>query len=603
MIIALGILPVFFLPFTQDYYDTNKWILLAGTSLFLFFLWGLQAALTGSLPWNKSALVKSLGILVLASLVSLVFSPNKTESILTPFGLGTFLSLFLLASVGSAFLDEKARIILRWALMTTVSLSGLLAIYQFFGLGKILFPWTPVGTDVGLMTVLLITLPVLIRETFHRKHAGHDTHMIVALVMSIACGGGLILTAYQVLGKWGTTTLPFWVNWEILLENYKNLKQLMVGVGAQNFLGAFTAGRPATINMTGLWNTRFVVGSSMLFHMATVQGLVGLVGVVWFLTRLRNPILLLGALSLVFLPPSFPALVVIVTILMLIEPVHIVHTKLPHKKIIRYAVVLILFLIFATTIYGFGRAASAEFAFGKSLAAFDKREGTNAYNLQIQAITLNPNVARFHMAYAQTNLALANAISGSASISATKEQLDKDRQTTTQLIQQAIREAKIAIGLAPTNILAWENIASVYQTLAGVAQGADQWTIAAYQQAMQLDPTNPTIRLRLGGAYVGQQKFDEAIASYNAAASLKPDYANVYYNMGFAYREQKKYLQASQALLEALKYVTPGSADEGQAKKELNEVTELLTETEKQSLNEPAAATPTPKSAPLSPLP
>jgi len=127
---------------------------------------------------------------------------------------------------------------------------------------------------------------------------------------------------------------------------------------------------------------------------------------------------------------------------------------------------------------------------------------------------------------------------------------------------------------------------------------------------MQLDPTNPTIRLRLGGAYVGQQKFDEALASYNAASSLKPDYANVYYNMGFAYREQKKYVQASQALLEALKYVTPGSDDERQAKKELDEVTQLLTEAEKQSLNAPAS-TPTPKpagkttpgTAPLSPLP
>jgi len=610
MIIALGILPVFFLPFTQDYYDTNKWMVLVGTSLILFFLWGLRAAITGSLPWNKSALVKSLGVLVLASLISLVFSPNKTESVLAPFGLGTFLSLFVIAIIGGTFLDEQGKNILKWFLMTAVSLSGLLAIYQFFGLGKILFPWTPVGTSVGLMTVLLVTLPLLVSEALHRKRANHDTHMIVAIVMSIACLGGLVLTAYQVLPKWGGATLPFWVNWEIMLESYKNLKQLLVGVGAPNFLGAFTVGRPVTINMTDLWNTRFIVGSSMLFHMATVQGLVGLVAMVWFLTKLRNPVLLLGALSLIFLPPSFPTLVIIVTILILVQPVHAVHTTLPHRPVIRYAVVLILFLIFATTLYGFGRAASAEFAFGRSLRAFDSREGTNAYNLQIQAITLNPNVARFHMAYSQTNLALANAISGSASISATAEQLDKDRQTTTQLIQQSIREAKIAIGLAPTNILAWENIASVYQTLSGVAQGADQWTIAAYQQAMQLDPTNPTIRLRLGGAYVGQQKFDEALASYNAASSLKPDYANVYYNMGFAYREQKKYVQASQALLEALKYVTPGSDDERQAKKELDEVTQLLTEAEKQSLNAPAS-TPTPKpagkttpgTAPLSPLP
>lgn len=585
---------------TQVPFDTNMWFLLIAFTFILLVLWGLRVLKTGkmTIAWNGTT--KRLGVLVLASLVSLVFTGNKTESILTPFGLGTFLSLFFMTLVGVTFLNEQGKNILKWILMTTVSLSGLLAIYQFFGLTKL------IEINIGLMTVFIVTLPMMISEALHKKH--------MAIVMSVVCLGGLTLTVYQVLPKWGSTTLPFWVNWEIMLESYKNLKQVLVGVGAQNFLGAFTAGRPATINMTALWNTRFTAGSSMLFHMATVQGLTGVAAFVWFLTGL-NPAkqgstltgasFLFALLSLIFLPPSFPAFVVIITIFILSEPVLV--PKRFNLLWLRYPTAIIVLLLVSMASYGLFRVYGAELAFGKSLRAFDNREGTNAYNLQIQAITLNPNVARFHMAYSQTNLALANAISGSASISATKEQLDKDRQTTTQLIQQAIREAKIAIGLAPTNILAWENIASVYQALSGVAQGADQWTIAAYQQAMQLDPTNPTIRLRLGGAYVGQQKFDEAIASYNAAASLKPDYANVYYNMAFAYREQKKYLQASQTLLQALKYVTPGSADEGQAKKELNEVTELLTEAEKQSLNatsNPAKQDPAPPDTePLSPLP
>ena len=575
-IAGLGVLPVFFLPFTQDYYDTNKWILLVGTSLILFFLWGLRAAITGSLPWNKSGLVKSLGVLVLASLVSLLFSPNKTESVLAPFGLGTFLSLFAIAIIGGTFLDEKGKIILKWFLMTSVSLSGLLAIYQFFGLGKILFPWTPVGTSVGLMTVLLVSLPILISEALHRKRAGHDTHMIVAIVMSIACLGGLVLTAYQVLPTWGGATLPFWVNWEIMLESYKNLKQLLVGVDAQNFLGAFTVGRPVIINMTDLWNTRFIVGSSMLFHIATVQGLVGVGAMVWFLTRLRNPVLLLGTLSLIFLPPSFPALVVIVTLHILLEPSSV--PKRFNLLWLRYPMVAFILILIAASSYGLVRAYGAELAFASSLKALENRDGTGAYNAQIQAITRNPRVARFHTAYSQTNLALAGAIAKQATPSA------EERKTATELIQQAIREAKIGVNLAPTNILAWENIASVYQALAGVAQGADQWTVAAYQQAMQLDPTNPVIRLRLGGAYVGQQKLDQAAESYATAINLKPDYANAYYNLAFVYREQKKYLPAAQALKESLKYVTSPD-DVTRAQKELDDLREFLTEEEKQLLS------------------
>lgn len=588
MIVALGLLPVFFLPLTQDYYDTNKWTLLVGSAIIILILWGLWVLATGTvtIAWNGTT--KRLGILAAASLVSLLLLPNKVEALLAPFGVGTLLSLFLIAVVGSTFLDEKAHSILKWTLMTTVSLSGLLSIYQFFGLGKMLFPWTPVGPPAGggLITILIVTLPLLIGEALHRKKSGHDTHMIVAVTMTIASLGGLILTAYQVLPKWGTTTLPFWTNWQILLESYKNWKQLLVGVGAENFLAAFTAGRPAGLNMTPLWNMRFTVGSSMLFHIATVYGVLGAAAFVWFLLgciKSKNiPLqvsLLLAVLSFIFLPPSFPALVVIVTLLILAEPVLV--PKRFNLLWLRYPTAVFFLLLVSVASYGLVRAYGAELAFGRSVRALEARNGTASYNFQIQAITQNPNVTRFHTSYSQTNLALAGAISGTASPSA------EDRQTATQLIQQAIREAKLAVNMAPTNILAWENIASVYQTLTGVAQGADQWTIAAYARAMQLDPTNPVIRLRLGGAYVGQQKLDLAAESYTTAINLKPDYANAYYNLAFAYKQEKKYLLAALALKETLKYVTPGGDDRSRTQKELDEIRELLTDQEKQALDSP----------------
>ncbi|MEK9143896.1 MAG: tetratricopeptide repeat protein [Patescibacteria group bacterium] len=568
MIVVLGLLPVFFLPLTQDYYDTNKWALLVAATIFILILWGLRVGVTGTvtIAWNRT--IKGLGVLTAAALVSLLLSPNKVEALLAPFGVGTLLSLFLIVLIGSTFFDEKARNILRWTLMTTVSLSGLLAIYQFFGLGKL------IEINPGLMTILIVTLPLLIAEAFHRKRAGHDNHMIVAIVMTIASLGGLFFTVYQVLPKWGTTTLPFWVNWQILLESYKNWKQLLVGVGAENFLAAFTAGRPAGLNETALWNTRFTVGSSMLFHIATVYGLIGAAATGWFLWPLRRG-LMLAALSLIFLPPSLPALAVITTLLIFSESTHPISLKGSHLSRLIAALV---FLFAAASSYGLIRAYGAELAFGRSIRALEARNGTASYNFQIQAITQNPKVTRFHTSYSQTNLALASAISGTASASA------EDRQTATQLIQQAIREAKLAVNMAPTNILAWENIASVYQTLTGVAQGADQWTVAAYARAMQLDPTNPVIRLRLGGAYVGQQKLDLAAESYTTAITLKPDYANAYYNLAFVYREQKKYALAALALKETLKYVTPGGDDRSRTQKELDELNELLTKEEKLSL-------------------
>ncbi|MBI3559922.1 tetratricopeptide repeat protein [Candidatus Gottesmanbacteria bacterium] len=629
-IVGLGVLPVFFLPTTQEYYDTNKWFLLAATAITLLFLWGLRLVRTGILAISWDRITKRLSLLTLTALVSLIVtSPNKVEAALAPFGAGTWIALTIFAYIVPTFLDEKTKRIMQWFIFFSISLVGLIAIYQFFGFGKIMFPnirflqnpeWTPIGTSVGLMTILLIVLPLMIGEALHRRRAGQDIHATIAFVMGIASLGGLILTAYQALPQWRTTTLPFWANWQIILESYKNWRQLVFGVGAENFLAAFTAGRSAALNMTTLWNTRFMAGSSFLFHIATVYGVIGAAAFIYFLLGLfkATPWLfargglvkfsplhisfLIAALSLIFLPPSFPTFIVIAMILILSEPSTRISFARPGlAKLTAIASLLVV----GAAVYGLTRAYGAELAFAKSLKVLEKRDGTGVYNLQIRAIGLNPRVTRFHTAYSQTNVALANALAGTATASASTEQLDKDRQMTTQLLQQAIREAKLGVSLAPRNILAWENLATVYQTLTGAAKGADQWAVAAYQQAVSLDPTNPVLRLRLGGAYVGQQKLDLAETSYLTAITLKPDYANAYYNIAFVYREQKKYLLAAQALNVALKYVTPGSDDGNRAQKELDQLRELLTDREKQALYEGVAPPVQSQNSPepLSPLP
>ncbi|MEK7141431.1 MAG: tetratricopeptide repeat protein [Patescibacteria group bacterium] len=635
IIISAGLSPVFFLPLTQDYYDLNKWLLLIVSVCITIVLWTWRSMTSGHITftWNTNA--QAFGVLALAAILSLLMSsPNRIEALISPFGAGSFLALFLLILLGSTFLDEKSKSTLRWLLYAVVSLTGLIAIYQFFGLSRIAglsgIPglaylsdplWTPVGTSVGLMTIAAVTIPLLIGEIVERKKQGHDTHMIAAIVMTIAALGGLILTAYQAIPLLVSGMLPYWAAWQILLESWKNLKQLFVGVGAENFLSAFTAGRPTILNMASSWSSRYAIGSSLVFHIATVYGALGLAALTFAFVSLckgKYPVPVLASritalLALIFLPPSFPALLLIVILLMVDGHGTVSHRTIPKKPVLLYGVGIAVFIAIAGLVYGLYRVYGAELAFGRSLQALQKRDGTVAYNAQIKAITFNPTSPRFHISYSQTNLALANALAGTASSSAAPEQVKKDRETATQLVQQAIREAKLAVNLAPTNILVWENIAAVYQELTGVAQGADQWTVAAYQQAMQLDPTNPALRLRLGGAYVGQQKFDRAAEQYIAAIGLKPDYANAYYNLAFVYRETKKYLAAAQAIREAIKYVTPGSDGATQGQNELDALRELLTEKEKAILdnantfqtNEPLIAPSTKKSTtePLSPLP
>ncbi len=612
---VLGLFPIFFLPFTQDYYDTNKWYLLTAGSGILLGLWGVRIMMTRTITISLGMTTKAIGLLGLASLASLlVRSPNKVEALLSPFGVGTLLAITLFTLIGDTVVNEKTKHLLQQVISASVSIAGLIAIYQFFGLGKFVLPnspfvqnplWTPVGASVGLVTMLAVTIPLVLAEIGTHHRAGHDTPMVIGVVMGIACAIGMALTIYQAWPLWSTTTIPFWASWPILLESYKYAPQTLFGVGVENFLAAFTQGRPILLNTTPLWSTRFTSSSSMLFHIATVYGTLGLAAFLYFLKHLMFPdkkagqlpsmwvriSLMAAALSLILLPPSFPAFLMIVVILWTTQPPRLFHWSLSQANlaIIPGIIILVVAGVFS---YGLVRTYMAENSFARSLAKLDARDGTGAYNLQIDAISKNPAISRYHMVYSQTNIALASNLVNTATDSAT--------QLATELIQQAIREAKLAVNLAPNNIVAWENLADIYQTLTGATKGADQWTIASYQQALQLDPTNPVLRLRLGGAYVAMQQFDRARDSYIASISLKQDYANAYYNLSFVYKQQKQFLLAAQVLNETQKYVTPGSDDATRIEKEIAGIRELLTEKEKLVLDAPDASN---NNVPLSPLP
>ena len=148
-----------------------------------------------------------------------------------------------------------------------------------------------------------------------------------------------------------------------------------------------------------------------------------------------------------------------------------------------------------------------------------------------------------------------------------------------------IREAKNAVALAPNNVFAWENLAGVYQTLMGVAQGADAWAVASLQQAIVLDPTNPTLRVSLGGLSVAQQNYEAAIQQFLLAVNLKPNYANGYYNLANAYRMMGANDRAVAALKTTLSLLTPDTTDYVKAKNELDQL-------EKAAAPKPVSGTP-----------
>jgi tetratricopeptide (TPR) repeat protein len=187
------------------------------------------------------------------------------------------------------------------------------------------------------------------------------------------------------------------------------------------------------------------------------------------------------------------------------------------------------------------------------------------YDDQRSAIANNPYRDVYHRVYADTNIRLANLIAKQYGQSIT----DSQRSDVVSLIQQAIREVRLITEvLDPVSSQNWEVRAAVYQNLIGIANGADRWALQSYQNAINLAPVNPSLRVNLAGLYLtaartsntqtgtqGDAPADNvpklpdtkvanlarAELSLIEASRLKADYANVYYNLAQVYREANRY--------------------------------------------------------------
>jgi len=222
--------------------------------------------------------------------------------------------------------------------------------------------------------------------------------------------------------------------------------------------------------------------------------------------------------------------------------------------------------------YFSGRVWYAEAVFKQAMDAAAANKGLDTYNLGNKAIGLNKYQEKYRVSSSQINLALANSL-------ASKENLtDQDKQNITQLVSQSIEEAKAAAALNPTNPIYWENLAGLYRSLINFADGAENWTVSAYAQAVVTDPVNPVSRVDLGGLFYGFGNYDAAIDNFKRSIDLKPDFANAYYNLSWAYKQADNPVQAFSAMQNVLALVPQDSEDFIKAAQELEELRALLPE-------------------------
>lgn len=354
-------------------------------------------------------------------------------------------------------------------------------------------------------------------------------------------------------------------------------KPTLLGVGPGNFVDAFTQHKPPSFNISPVWNQRFYLSRNEPLQILTTLGILGLLAylallisvVISIFTHPRSILLLVVIILQFILPPSHINFSLFIFLLSLIPSTSLVSFTLPPL-----ALTVILVPAFFAGIIWFNQIYLAESYFKQALQAVEDNRGTDSYNLHIKAIRKNRHEPRYRTSYAAINLSLAIAFSQKKEISG------GDREKIVTLVQQAIREAKVAVNLNPHRTQSWETLASIYRQLIGVAEGADKWAISSLTQAISTDPHNPALYLQLGGLHYSLKNYPDAAKFFSQAMVLKPNWPNAHYNLAAAYKQQGQLNQAIQSLNDTLDLLDPASADYTKATTELQVLTDKIAASE-----------------------
>jgi tetratricopeptide (TPR) repeat protein len=374
----------------------------------------------------------------------------------------------------------------------------------------------------------------------------------------------------------------------------------ILGSGPSTFYLNYPRYRPLSMNGDALWNVRFDRPYNEIFGTLGSVGIVGALVVVYFIFRVIQAtifakksaestdmarvvsVAMVTVITAFFFTNASVALTTMMFLFMGLSSAEAAYSqnrkyaenvllslasfsaltvsigadRPDRKEVFQYIAAAMLFGLASAAGFFNYKSYMAEYYMRKSLSAIQANDGAQAYEYQRKAIQANPKRDSYHNTYAQTNLALANSLAAKENLS------DEDKQTIQTLIAQAIRSSKVATeAVNPLNVLNWETRAAIYRALLGIAQDADQWAVTAYNAAVQLDPTNPRLRLDLGGIYYAQGDFLSAANLFRQATTLKSDYANAHYNFAASLVQLEDYPGAMREL-EAVKSLVPeGSAD------------------------------------------
>jgi Flp pilus assembly protein TadD len=180
-----------------------------------------------------------------------------------------------------------------------------------------------------------------------------------------------------------------------------------------------------------------------------------------------------------------------------------------------FSTITIILAIAVLSLYFFGvKFYIADINYGKAIGLL----GEERANLITKAVKLNPYSIQYRIALSKTYLYEAVQ-------EAQKSQEDQNIQRTQAMVSLAIDEARKATEMQPNYVAAWENLGVVYREISGLAQGAIDWGINSFENALEYEPTNPVLYTEIGKLYIAKKDNEKAKEYFLKAKEEKSDYA------------------------------------------------------------------------------
>jgi tetratricopeptide (TPR) repeat protein len=618
LIAAVLLVPLSVSPLFPNYFTTTKIVLLVGIICLSLLAKFAKTIIKGTFTWASTIFDFPLLLLAGAYLASaLIRTPNKMEAFFVPGNTTIILAAVLFYFLLNQLTNSKK--LVKLALTVSAAIFSVVTIFTTFKLYTFL-PFLPTviknsnfnleGSAIAGAIFLASVLPLVLNFALNQKKISIKIVSIAALALVVAG------TAASIVQSLPPNLPSMQTSWSIAIDTLK--ESPLLGVGPGNYLTAYNLYRPISANSSANWNLRFTSAKSAYLTMITETGLVGLAALIILFTTLYKEMkmhlaklapkssletvvahtdiyisLTILIVLLVFLPATLTLYLLLAVYLSLnsnpqISTLDMTAKADTHTSHFPAVLLSIPFIgaVIALMFYSY-TAVNAEVYYAQALRAISKNDGKTAYDTLIKSINTDSYVDRYHLSYAQVNLALAGTIAQGQNLT------DTDKSTISQLVQQSIREGKAAVTLNPQRSGNWATLAGIYQTIIPLAQGSDQYAIDTYTQAITLDPLNPDLRISLGGLYLSLNKTDQAIQVLTLAVAVKPDYANAHYNLASAYKAKGDTANAKAELTTVLSLIDKNSPDYDKAKTDLDNIGSTTAEVT------PPVTSPTPSPLPV----